>query len=167
MSEKKLSNGSQDVSRWQKPVEELCCVNPSCSGFEQKAAGNLSVRKGKGSRWRILRCSACRREFSERSGTALWGSRLPPEKFISTAEHIKEQVGVRATSRLVGVSTKTVTRIARLSGRHGRELHELKVNEIEVEEVQMDEKWSFVKKNRKTASQKKTRQLDMETSGIT
>jgi len=168
MAEKKKPPvGLHDVSRWQKPLEELCCVNRSCSRFGQKGEGNLSVRKGKGSRWRVLRCSACRSEFSERAGTALFDSRLPPEKFISVAEHLKEQVGVRATSRLVGVSTKAVTRIARLIGRHARGLHELKADKLEVDEVQMDEKWSFVKKNRSTASRRKTKPLGMETSGIT
>ena len=167
MAEKKPPDEPQDVSRWQKPLEELCCVNPTCPRFGQKGAGNLTVRKGKGSRWRMLRCSACKGEFSERAGTALFDSRLPPEKFISVAEHLKEQVGVRATSRLVGVSTKAVTRIARLSGRHARELHELEADGLEVDEVQMDEKWSFVKKSRSTASRKKTKPPGTETSGIT
>lgn len=163
MAEKKLP----DVSRWQKPLEELCCVNPSCVRFEQKGAGNLTVRKGKGSRWRMLRCSACRSEFSERKGTALFGSQLTPEKFISVAEHLKERVGVRATARLLGVSTTTVTRVGLLSGIHARELHQLLAQKLEVGEVQMDEKWSFVKKSRSTASGPKTKKPGTETSGIT
>lgn len=159
--------GVQDLSRWQKPLEELCCLDSACARVGEKGAGNLSVRKGKGSRWRILRCSACKSEFSERTGTALFDSRLPPEKFISVAEHLKEGVGVRATSRLVGVSTNTVTRIALISGRHARGLHDVMARELEVDEVQMDEKWSFVKKNRSTATLRKTKKQAMGTSGTT
>jgi transposase-like protein len=167
MTEKKALDGGQDVSRWQKPIEELCCVNGACPRFGQRGAGNLSVRKGKGSRWRMLRCSACKGEFSERAGTALFDSRLPPEKFISVAEHLKEQVGVRATARLVGVSTAAVTRIGLLGGSHARQLHELLAQKLDVDEVQLDEKWGFVKKNRRTASRPGTKRPDTETSGTT
>ena len=163
----KAPEGLPDVSRWQKPLEELACVNPGCIRFGQKGAGNLTVRKGKGSRWRMLRCSACKAEFSERKGTALFGSQLSPEKFIAVAEHLKEQGGVRATARLLGVSTTTVTRIGLLSGSHARELHEHVAQKLEVDEVQMDEKWNFVKKSRSTASRKKTRQPGTEISGTT
>jgi LacI family transcriptional regulator len=165
MTERKKPNAAEDVSRWQKPLEELCCMNSLCPKAGQRGAGNLSVRKGKGSRWRMLRCSACKAEFSERKGTALFGSMPPPEKFIAVAEHLKEGVGNRATSRLTGVSTTTITRIGLIAGIQGRTMHELMAQELEVDEAQFDEKWAFVKKSRSTRSRNKTRPPDMETSG--
>lgn len=157
----------EGLSRWQRPLEALCCVNPQCRVVGQKGAGNLSVRKGKGSRWRMLRCSACKQEFSERKGTALFGSLLEPEKFVAIAEHLKEGVGVRATARLCKVNRGTVARVALLSGIHGRALHEEVARDLTVDEVQMDEKWGFVKKSRSTASVPKTKRPGTETSGIT
>lgn len=142
-------------------------MNALCPKAGQKGAGNLSVRKGKGSRWRVLRCSACKAEFSERRGTALFGSMLPPEKFIAVAEHLKEGVGNRATSRLTGVSTTTITRIGLLAGMQGRAMHQLLAQGLEVDEAQFDEKWAFVKKSRSTRSRKKTKSPGMETSGTT
>ena len=92
-------------SKYQRPLEELCCVNPHCPDAGRRGAGNLTVRTGKGGgRWRILRCSSCKTEFSERRGTPLWGTRMDPEKAEAIASHLKEGCGIRKTSRLVGAS---------------------------------------------------------------
>lgn len=134
----------------QKPLEELCCVNPDCKDAGRKGAGNLVVRLGKGrSRWRVLRCRTCKQEFSERKGTALWGTRMEPEKALAIAEHLKEGCGIRKTARLVGASTDGVTSIAIRCGLHASAVHDKKVRNLKVTEVQFDEKWSYVGKKEK------------------
>jgi IS1 family transposase len=61
--------------------------------------------------------------------------------------HLREGCGVRGTGRLVKVSTNTVTRYARLAGRHAEKLHdELVAVSPTTREVQLDEKWAFVGK---------------------
>jgi transposase-like protein len=167
LGEQKGMTPGEVLGPWQRPLEELCCVNPLCPVVGQKGTGKLSVRKGKGSRWRMLRCAACKGEFSERKGTALFGSRLEPEKFVAIAEHLKEGVGTRATARLCKVNRGTVARVALAAGIHGRALHEELAQNLEVDEVQMDEKWGFVKKNRSTATRSKPKKTGTETSGIT
>ena len=134
----------------QRPLEELCCVNPSCRDSGQRGHGNLSVRKGKGGgRWRILRCSTCKTEFSERKGTALWGTKMSPQKVTSIAEHLKEGCGIRKTSRLVGASKDGVTSIAIRLGLHAKAFHDQRVQDIDAKEAQIDEKWAFVEKKQK------------------
>ena len=136
-----------ELGLWQKPLEELCCVNPSCGDSGQRGHGNLSVRKGKGGgRWRILRCSTCKKEFSERKGTALWGTPMRPEKVKNIAEHLKEGCGIRKTSRLVGASKDGVTNMGIRLGLHAKAFHDERVRDIDVKEVQLDEKWAFVEK---------------------
>jgi transposase-like protein len=168
VGEQERVGSGKALEPWQRPVEELCCVNPGCPLVGQRGAENLTVRKGKGGkRWRMLRCSACKKEFSERKGTALFGSRLEPEKFVAIAEHLKEGVGMRATARLCKVNRITVARVALASGIHGRALHEEQARGLEVDEAQMDEKWSFVKKNRNTATRSRPKKTGTETNGIT
>lgn len=138
---------------WRRPLEELCCVNPSCPDRGKQNNGNLKIRKGKGGgRWRILRCSGCQTEFSERKGTALWGTKMSLEKVEAIATHIKEGCGIRKTSRLVGASKGGVTSIAIRLGLHAQSLHDAQVQEIEVREAQFDEKWAFVGKKTKTVT---------------
>ena len=71
---------------------------------------------------RHTRCSACKVRFSERKGTPLFDSRLPPEQVESVLEHIAEG-GVRQTGRLCKVNRNTVGRLSRLAGDHARDLH--------------------------------------------
>ena len=55
-------------------------MNAACADRGRCGAGNVAVRNGKGGgRWRVLRRSTCKAEFSERKGCALWGTRMAPE----------------------------------------------------------------------------------------
>ena len=134
----------------QRPLDELCCVNEECDAVGLRGGGNLSVRKGKGGgRWRVLRCSTSRTEFSERKGTPLFNSKMDPQTILSVAEHLKEGGGIRKTSRLTGASKEGVTRMALRLGLHARSQHNERVRGLEVLEAQFDEKWSYVGKKQK------------------
>ena len=134
----------------QRPLAELYCVNLACADRGRAGAGNLRLRKGKGGdRWRIVRCSTCRTEFSERKGTPLWGTRMLPDKAVAIANHLKEGCGIRKTGRLVGASTDGVTSIALRLGLHARALHDERAVDLQVTEAQFDEKWAFVGKKQK------------------
>ena len=128
------------------PLEQLCCVNADCPLAGHRGAGNLAVRKGKGGRWRILRCAACKKEFSERKGTPLWGTRMSFDKTAAIASHLKEGCGIRQTGRLVGASKDGVTAVAIRLGLHAKRFHDQQAQGLKVQEAQLDEKWSFVEK---------------------
>jgi LacI family transcriptional regulator len=107
-------------------LSRFCCQNPACSLYGQRDAGNLSVRDryGKLRQTRLLHCGACKARFSERRGTPLFRSCLPPEKSASVLEHLVEGNGIRQTERLVGVHRDTVMRLARKAGEHARDAHD-------------------------------------------
>jgi transposase-like protein len=73
---------------------------------------------------RMLRCRTCKARFSERRGTPLFDSRLPPGKAASVLEHVAEGCGVRQTGRLCKVNRGTVGRLSRLAGGQARDLHD-------------------------------------------
>jgi len=107
-------------------LSRFCCQNPDCSLHGRRNAGNLSVRDryGKPQQIRLLYCTSCKSRFSERKGTPLSHSCLPPEKVASVLQHLVEGNGVRQTERLVGVHRDTVMRLARLAGEHARGAHD-------------------------------------------
>lgn len=128
-------------------VLDLCCVNSQCPDYGKRGAGNLMFRKFFGSgRWRFVRCRTCRKEFSERQGTALFGVRTPTDKAIAVLEHIADGCGVRQTARLTGVTTNTVMRLTKKVGDHAARTHDELARHLKAGEVQLDEKWSFVGK---------------------
>ena len=110
--------GPDDLGRF-------CCLNPDCPDHGQRGAGNLTAPMRYGpQRRRLLRCRTCKARFSERKGTPLYDSRLPPEKVVAVLEHLAESCGVRTTSRLTGVSPNTVVRYSLLAGEHATLLHD-------------------------------------------
>jgi transposase-like protein len=105
------------------------CLNSDGPEHGKRGAGNLTVtgRYGTHKERRMLRCSACKARSSERKGTPLFDSRLPPEKVGSVLEHIAEGCGVRPTGRLCKVNRGTVGRLSKLAGEHARDLHDERV----------------------------------------
>jgi LacI family transcriptional regulator len=106
-------------------LSTFCCQNPNCPDYGQRGLGNLTVpmRYGRTQR-RLLRCRTCKERFSERKGTPLFGAQLPEDKVVAVLSHIAEGVGVRKTSRLVGVNKNTVVRYCVRAGTHAQQLHD-------------------------------------------
>jgi LacI family transcriptional regulator len=106
-------------------LSRFCCLNTTCPNYGKRGAGNLTVsaRYGRHQR-RLLRCRTCKARFSERKGTPLFDSRLPPAKALTLLQHLQEGCGVRQTGRLVGVNKNTAARYGLLAGNHARRLHD-------------------------------------------
>ena len=106
-------------------LSAFCCQNPDCPDYGQRDKGNLTapMRYGPQQR-RLLRCRTCKARFSERKGTPLFGSRLPPHKAVAALAHLAEGSGVRKTAPLAGVDKDTVVRLALKAGEHARQLHD-------------------------------------------
>lgn len=131
-------------------IENLCCVNEECKLYRQKGKGNLKVRKQYGQdQIRYLQCRKCRKEFSERKGTALFNSKIAESKAVSIIEHLDRKNGVVATAELVKVAKDTVSRLNRETGRVFSKLHDAMVVDIRPKVLQFDEKWAFIYKKQK------------------
>ena len=122
--------GGDDIANDQRQdsptIEHFCCQNEHCADRGKRSAGNLSFRGWSGHKRaiRMIHCSTCKRVFSERKGTALEGLKLPLEKSIAVLQHLAEGCGTRPTARLVGVHRDTVTKHARVAGRHAKKMHD-------------------------------------------
>jgi transposase-like protein len=107
-------------------LSRFCCQNTACCHYGLRGEGNLRVafRYGPDKQRRMLACRTCQHRFSERTGTPLFGTRLPEDKALAVLQHLQERSGVRATSRLVGVDKDTVVRYALRAGDHAHQLHD-------------------------------------------
>jgi IS30 family transposase len=107
-------------------IEHFFCHNSACSDHGKRGNGNVYFRgwSGRDKRIRMVYCRTCRRSYSERKGTALERSQLPTDKAVSVLEHLKEGCGIRATSRLTGVSRDTVSRHLAKAGDQAKDLHD-------------------------------------------
>ena len=107
-------------------LSSFCCLNPACADLGKRGHGNLTVtaRYGPNQSRRMLRCRTCKTRSSERKGTAFERSQLPPDKVVSVLDHVRAGCGVRATSRLTGVSRDTVARYSARAGDRAKDLHD-------------------------------------------
>jgi hypothetical protein len=107
-------------------IEHFFCHNSACADHAKRGAGNLYFRgwSGRNKSIRMVYCRTCKRSCSERKGTALERSQLPADEAVSVLDHLKEGVGIRATSRLTGVSRATVSRYLARAGDQAKLLHD-------------------------------------------
>jgi len=106
-------------------LSRFCCLNPDCPDHGRRGRDNLTVRARYGRHQRrLLRCRTCKARFSERKGTPLFDSRLPPETAAALLQHLADGCGIRQTSRLVGVDKNTAVRYGLQAGGHARRWHD-------------------------------------------
>lgn len=105
-------------------IEHCFCHNSACPDHAKRGYGNVYFRgwSGRDKQIRMVYCRTCKKSHSERKGTAFERSQLPADKVVSVLDHIREGCGIRATSRLTGVSRDTVSRYIALAGDQA-ELH--------------------------------------------
>src|SRR3954447_19826247 len=107
-------------------IEHFFCHNSDCPDHGKRGHGNVYFRgwSGRDKKIRMVYCRTCKRSYSERKGTALERSQLPADKAISVLQHLREGVGVRATSRLTGVSRDAISRHLAKAGDQAKLLHD-------------------------------------------
>ena len=108
------------------PIEHFFCHNSACADHGKRGGGNVYFRgwSGRNKSIRMVYCRTCKRSYSERKGTALERSQLPTDKAVSVLEHLREGCGIRATSRLTGVSRDAVSRHLAKAGDQAKLLHD-------------------------------------------
>lgn len=71
---------------------------------------------------------------------------LPLQKRAEVISHLCEGAGIRATSRLTGVSQPTILNLLLKVGAGCDRLHDRLVRDLDIREIQVDEIWSYVQK---------------------
>ena len=107
-------------------IENCFCHNSACPDHGKRGGGNVYCRgwSGRNQQIRMVYCRTCKKSYSQRKGTALERSQLPDDQVLSVLDHLKEGVGIRATSRLTGVSRDTISRYLALAGDQSKNRHD-------------------------------------------
>src|SRR4051794_25645106 len=107
-------------------IEHFFCHNSACPDHGKRGHGNVYFRgwSGRDKQIRMVYCRTCKKSYSQRKGTVLERSQLSADKVVSVLDHLKEGVGVRATSRLTGVSRDTISRHLAKAGDQAKNLHD-------------------------------------------
>jgi transposase-like protein len=125
----------------QERYTRFSCPNPQCVRFNRPGEGHIAHRSWTGTHKHIerLRCTACGREFSEREGTLMAGSKLPEATVEQLLKCQRWGVCDEGTADICAVDLKTVQRFQRVAAQRAETHHRQSVHHVEVEGVQLDE----------------------------
>jgi transposase-like protein len=125
------------------PLAFFACPNSDCADFNRFNSDNLSVAEwmGKDKAIRRLYCKTCGARFSERQGSLMQDTKLPPEAVVRIIKCLGHGCSVEATADICEVDTRSVQRLLEKAGKRADAFHRLQLEDLDqpLEAVQMDE----------------------------
>ena len=127
------------------------CPYEDCTNYGKVGADNQIIGAGRYGKHdtQMLKCDVCRRRFSARRGTPLFGLKADEQVFYEVIACLAEGNGIRATARIKGVDKDTVTAWLDKASQHVEAVSRYLMVHLHFEAVQLDEFWSFVKKRKR------------------
>ncbi len=122
------------------------CPNPQCTQYGKRGFNAPLVRRGADRGISRLLCTACKRTFSARQGTAYFGVRVEEPNYTIAMRALAEGNSLRGTSRIVEVEKDTSCDWLDRAGRHCRAVTAWLFDTLHLTECQVDELWGFVRK---------------------
>ena len=132
---------------------DIACPNPKCNHHGKKGLGNVvsngTYRTRSTGKARLFLCRTCDKAFSSRSGTAFFNLRSPKKKVLMGLRLLAEGLGLRGTSRVLEIKLDTIRRWLATAALHCEQVNDMLLRDLKLSQVQVDELWTFVKKNTK------------------
>jgi transposase-like protein len=126
-------------------IEQQWCDNLSCPDFGQVNASNIKVYSHAERRYY---CTTCEQTFSFERGTFFETLRTERPILLDTIAMLVERNSLRAISRVKDVRPNSVLHWLDLAGQHAAALSQQLIHDLHIKQAQIDELWTFVKKNR-------------------
>lgn len=132
-------------------LNKFFCPNENCPDHGKVGNGNIRLKERYGkNNIALLRCTTCKKCFSENRGTPFFGLHTPKEKVLLALAVFAEKGSIRGTGRAIGADKDTVQAWLRKAGEHCEGVTEYLFRDLKLSQVQIDELWTFVKKRTKT-----------------
>jgi transposase-like protein len=143
------------------------CPYEGCSNYGKAGADNQIIGAGCYGKHQtqLLKCKVCKRRFSARRGTPLFGLKADEQTFYDVIACLAEGNGIRATARIKHVDKDTVADWLDNASQHVEAVSCYLMVNRHFEAVQLDEFWSFVKKKKRTVPPSSAYKSCMATSG--
>ena len=137
--------------RGRKPrFRDVGCPNARCKLFGKLGAGTV-VSNGTyfvgGTRVRKFICRHCGHVFNSRARTPFRWLHTPRRKVLLALKLLVKGLSLRGTAEVLEVKLDTVRRWLRRAAQHSEAVSRTLVTELKLSQVQVDELWTFVKKN--------------------
>jgi len=135
-----------------KILHKYFCHNKECRSYGIHGSGNI-VRNGhRRNGLQNFKCTDCRMQFVETRGTPFFGKHLSKREIIEISKQFVEKSSLRGVARSTGHHLDTIRNLATDVAEHCYEVTAFLIKDVKLGTHEIDEFWSFVKKNKKKLS---------------
>ncbi len=131
----------------------VVCQNEKCN-FYLREEGKDIVKRGKyRTGHQRYFCKHCKTFFMETKGTPLYHKHLSKDEIINICKHLVEKSGIRSIERITGHHRDTIGQLLEDLASHAEVVNSILLQEVKLGQFEVDEMWTFVKKNKRKLSQ--------------
>ena len=128
---------------------DIACPNKECRAFNKIGLKNI-IRKGKQRNGtQRYQCTDCKRTFARTINTPFFHKHLSKKEIINISKQFVEKTSFRGVARATGHHLDTIRRLASDVANHCEAVTEFLLHDVKLGTHEIDEFWSFVKKNKK------------------
>jgi transposase-like protein len=148
-------------------LDQQICLNEKCLDYGKKNTGHI-IKKGfneKGNQ--MYKCKTCGVRFPESKGTVFYNRHLTEEQIILICKLMVEKNGIRAIERIMEIHRDTISNLINDLAKHAKEVTDFLITNVGLSQIEVDEMWSFVKKNKRKLTKEMLEQINKATAGYT
>jgi transposase-like protein len=131
---------------------DITCQNPDCEFFLKEEGKDILKRGKNRAGHQQYYCNHCRKWFVETANTPLYHKHLSKSEIINICKHLVEKNGIRSIERITGHHRDTIGRLIEDLALHAEKVNSILLQDVKLEQFEVDEMWTFVKKNKKKLS---------------
>lgn len=139
------------MARSRSKINEVC-QNENCSHY-RKEKGKDIIKRGKNNAGhQRFFCFHCNKYSVKTKGTPMYRRRMSERKVKAICKELVEKKGIRAVERTMHVHRDTISGLLHDLAVHAKEMNQHLVQDLGLSAYEVDELWTFVKKNLKDLS---------------
>ena len=132
---------------------KVVCQNEKCKYYLTEENKDIIKRGRYKTGHQRYYCNHCKTFFMETKGTPLFHKHLSESEIINICKHLVEKNGIRSIERITGHHRDTIGNLLEDLALHAEIVNSFLLNDIKLTPFEVDEMWSFIKKNKRTLSQ--------------
>ncbi len=131
----------------------VMCQNEKCKYYLKEESKDIIKRGKYNTGHQRYYCNHCKTFFMETKGTPLFHKHLTKPEIINICKHLVEKNGIRSIERITGHHRDTIGDLIEDLALHAEFVNSILLQDIKLGPFEVDEMWSFIKKNKRTLSQ--------------
>ena len=127
---------------------KIACPNDRCLFHKKLFKGNIK-KNGFRKKVQNYKCVKCGIQFVETFGTPLYKRRMKKKEIGKICDLFAEKISFRGVARATHHKLDTIRNLAESMANHARQTNEFFLHDLKLNPTEVDEIWTFVKKNKR------------------